>query len=86
MSNAEILKELAALQVEQAGIQSRGEALYAQLVCAVCEGNDKVGIRPIMCREPICTHCLELWYDSGIMDPEKMRVESLKKQGRSING
>jgi hypothetical protein len=86
MTNTEILAKSARLQKRIADISLEIDALHSQLVCAVCEGKDNVGIRPIMCKEPICKYCFELWYDCGVMNPEKMRAESLKLQGRVDNG
>lgn len=52
------------------------------IVCVVCGNYDDVGIRPIMCDDPICGVCMRLWYN-GCMDPVAMRRDSLKLQGRS---
>jgi hypothetical protein len=81
-NNAELLAKSARLQARIASLSLEIDALHSQLVCDVCEGKDGVGIRPIMHKGPICKHCFELWYDSGVVDPEKMKVESLRKQSR----
>ena len=86
MTNEEILAEAKTVQLQIDALQAKQEAVLTQLVCEVCGGKDKVGIRLIMCAEPICRHCFELWYDSGIMDPALMRSESLKRQGVAANG
>ena len=86
MSNIEVQKQLAALKVEQAAIDARSEALFAQLVCECCGGKDGIGIRPIMCRDPICKHCFTVWYECNLQDTEKVRVKSLEIQGRTVNG
>jgi hypothetical protein len=31
--------------------------------------------------KPICEHCMDVWYDTGTTDPEKVRELSLKRQG-----
>jgi hypothetical protein len=85
MSNLEVQKQLAALKVEQAAIDARGETLFAQLVCECCGGKDDIGIRPIMCRDPICKHCFTVWHEHGLQDAEKVRDKSLEIQGRALS-
>jgi hypothetical protein len=82
-NNADLLAKSARLQARIAGLSLEIDALHSQLVCEVCVGKDDIGIRPIMFKGPICKHCFTLWYDSGVTDPERMRIESLQKQGRT---
>lgn len=56
------------------------------IVCECCGGRSDVGIRSIMFDGFSCQHCLYVWYEHGLTDPAKVRVESLKRQQSNGTG
>jgi hypothetical protein len=74
------LKQIAALRNHVNDTIEAIEALWKEVVCSCCGGKDDVAIRRLMCKEPVCRHCVYIWYDRGITNPERLRELSLERQ------
>lgn len=85
-ANKQVLAQIKILASQQECTAAAIEELSKQLVCESCGGKDDVGVRPIMCRAPICQHCFYVWYDHSATDPEYVREQSLARQAAQRRG